>query len=53
MATGPLIERPANSQKVGRVDQMALKVNQTCIVVLLAWAFLFNWPWLVAAVAAV
>jgi hypothetical protein len=32
---------------------MALKVNQACIVVLLAWAFLFNWPWLVALVALV
>lgn len=37
----------------GRVDQTALKVNQACIVVLLAWAFLFNWPWLVALVALV
>lgn len=36
-----------------RVDQTALKFNQACIVVLLAWAYLFNWPWLVAAVAAV
>ena len=53
MATGPLVEQPASNQKVGRVDQTALKVNQSCIVVLLAWAFLFNWPWLVPAVAAV
>ena len=36
-----------------RVDRMALKVNQGFIVVLLAWAFLFNWPWLVALVALV
>jgi hypothetical protein len=32
---------------------MALKVNQSFIVVLLAWAYLFNWPWLVALVALV
>lgn len=38
---------------INRVDLTALKVNQTCIVVLLAWAFLFNWPWLVALVALV
>lgn len=36
-----------------KVDQTALKVNQTCIIILLAWAFLFNWPWLVALVALV
>ena len=46
---------PANStrssQLISKVDRMALKVNQSCIIVLLAWAFLFNWPWLVAAVA--
>jgi hypothetical protein len=38
---------------VGKVDQTALKFNQACIIVLLAWAFLFNWPWLVALVAVV
>ena len=36
-----------------KVDQTALKVNQVCIIVLLAWAFLFNWTWLVALVAVV
>jgi hypothetical protein len=36
-----------------RVDQTALKFNQACIIVLLAWAFLFNWSWLVALVAVV
>jgi hypothetical protein len=36
-----------------KVDLSALKVNQACIVVLLAWAFLFDWPWLVALVALV
>lgn len=36
-----------------RVDLTALKVNQTSIIVLLAWAFLFDWPWLVALVALV
>jgi hypothetical protein len=43
----------ASAPPVGKVDHMALKVNQACIVVLLAWAFLFNWPWLVALVALV
>jgi hypothetical protein len=48
----------ANSTSVNRasanqVDLTALKVNQSCIVILLAWAFLFNWPWLVALVAVV
>jgi amino acid transporter len=38
---------------IGRVDQTALKFNQACIIVLLAWAFLFNWAWLVALVAVV
>ena len=42
-----------NQPVTGRVDRMALKVNQACIVILLAWAFLFNWPWLVALVAVV
>ena len=42
-----------NQRGTGRVDRMALKVNQACIVILLAWAFLFNWPWLVALVAVV
>jgi hypothetical protein len=37
----------------GKIDQTALKFNQACIVVLLAWAFLFNWPWLVGLVALV
>jgi hypothetical protein len=37
----------------GKIDQTALKFNQACIIVLLAWAFLFNWSWLVALVAAV
>lgn len=37
----------------GKIDQTALKVNQACIIVLLAWAFLFNWTWLVAMVAVV
>jgi hypothetical protein len=37
----------------GKVDQTALKFNQACIIVLLAWAFLFNWTWLVALVAVV
>ena len=36
-----------------KVDQTALKFNQACIIVLLAWAFLFNWPWLVALVSIV
>jgi hypothetical protein len=36
-----------------KVDQTALKFNQACIIVLLAWAFLFNWPWLVALVSLV
>lgn len=40
-----------NTPRAARVDQMALKVNQSCIIVLLAWAYLFNWPWLVALVA--
>jgi hypothetical protein len=40
-----------NRVATNRVDTTALKVNQACIVVLLAWAFLFNWPWLVALVA--
>jgi len=42
-----------NQTSTNRVDQTALKVNQACIVILLAWAFLFNWPWLVALVALV
>ena len=42
-----------NQMSTGRVDHMALKVNQACIVILLAWAFLFNWTWLVALVALV
>ena len=42
-----------NQTSTSRVDQTALKVNQACIVILLAWAFLFNWPWLVALVALV
>jgi hypothetical protein len=36
-----------------QVDQNALRFNQACIIVLLLLAYLFNWPWLVALVAAV
>jgi hypothetical protein len=36
-----------------KVDQTALKFNQACIIALLVLAYLFNWPWLVAFVAAV
>ena len=36
-----------------KVDQTALKVNQASIIVLLVLAFLLNWIWLVAFVAAV
>lgn len=35
------------------VDHSALRVNQACIIALLALAFVFNQPWLVALVAAV
>ena len=35
------------------VDHTALKVNQTFIIGLLVIAFLLDWPWLVAFVAAV
>jgi hypothetical protein len=49
MANSTSVQRTSTS----RVDLTALKVNQSCIVVLLAWAFLFNWPWLVALVAVV
>jgi hypothetical protein len=37
----------------GKVDHTALRVNQTCIITLLALALLFDWWWLVAAVGAV
>ena len=33
------------------VDRNAIRVNQACIVVLVALAFLLNLPWLVAVVA--
>jgi hypothetical protein len=36
-----------------KVDQSALRFNQACIITLLALAFLFDQPWLVAFVAAV
>ena len=51
MSTGVANTVPKST--AGRVDQTALKFNQACIIVLLAWAFLFNWPWLVALVAVV
>ncbi len=51
MSTGVANNVPKS--RAGRVDQTALKFNQACIIVLLAWAFLFNWPWLVALVAVV
>jgi Domain of unknown function (DUF4395) len=42
--------RPAGR---GQVDRTALRVNQACIIGLLALAFLFAQPWLVAFVFAV
>ena len=51
MSTG--VANNVSKSAAGRVDQTALKFNQACIIVLLAWAFLFNWPWLVALVAVV
>ena len=51
MSTGVANNAPKSA--AGRVDQTALKFNQACIIVLLAWAFLFNWPWRVALVAVV
>lgn len=36
-----------------KVDLTALKFNQASIIFLLVVAFLFDWPWLVALVAAV
>jgi len=36
-----------------KVDQTALKFNQVCIIALLVLAFVVDWPWLVAGVAAV
>jgi hypothetical protein len=51
MSTGVANNVPNST--AGRVDQTALKFNQFCIIVLLAWAFLFSWAWLVALVAVV
>jgi hypothetical protein len=54
MANSTRVNRTgASGASADRVDLMALKVNQSFIVVLLAWAYLFNWPWLVALVAVV
>ena len=38
---------------VSKVDHSLLRANQASIIVLLVLAFLFNWVWLVAFVAAV
>jgi hypothetical protein len=51
MATN--VTKTAPKRADGKIDRMALKFNQACIIVLLAWAFLFDWPWLVGLVAVV
>ena len=46
-------EQTARSEKLGRVDHSGLRVNQAAIILGLLAAFIFDLPWLAAAVAIV